>query len=1084
MKKQLLLTLMMLCVAASSFAVEVEIGGIWYEVISKAKEAKVIRYKIYNNQYSGNIVIPETVKYEGDVYCVTSIGERAFSGCSGLTSVTIPNSVTSIGSHAFSECRGLTSVNIPDGVKSIGDCAFQNCSGLTSVNIPNSVPSIGAGTFYGCSSLASMNIPNSVTSIGNSAFNSCSGLTSVNIPNSVTSIGNSAFSGCSSLTSVNIPNSVPSIGERAFSGCSSLASMTIPNSVTSIGNSAFNSCSGLTSVNIPNSVTSIGNSAFSGCSGLPSISIPNSVATVGESAFEDCSSLTSISIPNSVTTIKASTFKNCSSLTSISIPNSVTTIGGSAFESCTNITSISIGNSVTSIGERTFYCCSNLNSITIPNSVTSIGEYTFYGCTSLSSVIIPTNVTNIRRSTFEVCSCLTSITIPNRVTTIERNAFYYCTNLKSVDFGKNVTDIGESAFQGCSNLTSIIIPNSVTSIGRSAFAYCEGLTDVYCFAANVPNTKGDAFKASYIEYATLHVPSTSIVAYTSSDPWKNFNTIVAVDEDTPGGDTPTAPKCATPIISYKNGCLTFSCETEGVEFISEISNTDIKKSYDATIPLSVTYIISVYATKAGCDNSDISTATFSWMGAEPMINGETAKYRLSFVVDNNELSASNVEYGATVTPPATDSEGNPVTWYTYPTTMPAHDLVVYGMVPKPEAAAKYTITYVLDGQTYRTIIVEEGASVSKEKAPYKEGYTFNGWQNEPTTMPGHDVTVNGTFNVNTYHLSFIVDNEELETKNVEYGAAITVPTKDSEGNNITWYTYPATMPAHDLVVYGMVPKPEAAAKYTITYVLDGQTYRTIIVEEGASVSKEKAPYKEGYTFNGWQNEPTTMPGHDVTVNGTFNVNTYHLSFIVDNEELETKNVEYGAAITVPTKDSEGNNITWYTHPMTMPAHDLVVYGMVVKEPEPEVFVWLTIKDGQGTTKMKVKQGLEQVLTIMPEEGWKILSVAMDGTDVTALVMNGGSFTTPAINSDASIIIVYEQEAPSGVRATQSQTNVKVVSDGVVISNAEPETRCIIYSTDGQQVVNTVISEGTRKITLQQGQVYILTIEGRTLKFAL
>ena len=90
----------------------------------------------------------------------------------------------------------------------------------------------------------------------------------------------------------------------------------------------------------------------------------------------------------------------------------------------------------------------------------------------------------------------------------------------------------------------------------------------------------------------------------------------------------------------------------------------------------------------------------------------------------------------------------------------------------------------------------------KEKTPYKDGYTFNGWQNEPSTMPGYDVTVNGTFNVNTYHLSFIVDNEELETKNVEYGTSITAPTKDGEGNNITWYTYPATMPAHDVTVTG------------------------------------------------------------------------------------------------------------------------------------------------------------------------------------------------------------------------------------------------------------------------------------------
>lgn len=168
----------------------------------------------------------------------------------------------------------------------------------------------------------------------------------------------------------------------------------------------------------------------------------------------------------------------------------------------------------------------------------------------------------------------------------------------------------------------------------------------------------------------------------------------------------------------------------------------------------------------------------------------------------------------------------------------------------------------------------------------------------------------------------------------------------------------------------------------------------------------------------------------------------------------------------------------------MPAHDLVVYGMAVIEPEPETFVWLTVKDGQGTTKMKVKQGAEQTLTISPEDGWKLLSVTMDGSDVTARVKDGASFTTPAINSDATIIIVYEQEAPSDVRTARSQAEIKVVSDGVIISNAAPDTRCVIYSSDGQQVVNTIIKDGTRKIALQKDQVYILTINGRTLKFAL
>lgn len=320
---------------------------------------------------------------------------------------------------------------------------------------------------------------------------------------------------------------------------------------------------------------------------------------------------------------------------------------------------------------------------------------------------------------------------------------------------------------------------------------------------------------------------------------------------------------------------------------------------------------------------------------------------------------------------------------------------------------------------------------------------------------------------------------------MDEGATITPPTNDINGNAISWYTYPTTMPAHDLVVYGMVPKPEASAKYTITYVLDGQTYKTVVVEEGATVSKEKAPYKEGYTFNGWQNEPTMMPGHDVTVNGTFSVNEYRLSFIVDNVELSAQNVTYGAAFTAPTTDNEGNTITWYTYPSTMPAHDLVVYGIVVKEPEEEVFVWLTVNDCQsGYTKIKVKQGAEQTLNIAAEEGWKISNIFMDGRYMTARLAEDGTFVTPAITSDASIIIVYEETVPSGVRATRSQAVVKVVNDGVIISNAEPNSQCVVYSASGSQVVNTVVGEGTRKIVLPQGQVYVLTIDGRTLKFAL
>ena len=388
---------------------------------------------------------------------------------------------------------------------------------------------------------------------------------------------------------------VTRIGERAFQNCSNLTSITIPNCVTSIGSWAFDGCSGLKSIIIPNSVTTISDYTFHGCSDLTSIEIPNSVTSIGFGAFGGCSGLTSVTIPNSVTSIGSEAFSGCSSLTSVTIPNSVTTIDGWVFKGCTALTSVDIPNSVEELGTGVFYDCTALTSVTIPNNVLSIHEFSFVNCSSLTSVTIGNSIIYIELEAFSNCSSLTSIIIPNSVSFI---------------YGR--------AFSGCSGLTSITIGSGIQSIAENAFASCSNLSDVTCYAENVPNTSSDAFKDAYINYTTLYVPSSAVNAYKEADPWKNFKEIVSID-----GEAPTTQKCEKPTISYVNGQLKMSCATEGVEYVIDITDTDVKRHHDAIITLTATYNISVYATKSGYDNSGVATATLCWIDQQPKTEGIT-----------------------------------------------------------------------------------------------------------------------------------------------------------------------------------------------------------------------------------------------------------------------------------------------------------------------------------------------------------------------------------------------------------------------------------------------------------------------------
>ena len=200
MKKIFLLFSLLLGVL-SAWAYDVELDGIFYNLDKENKTASVAYYS-----YKGAVVIPETISVDGKAYTVTSLGEYCFSGCWGLTSITIPNSVTSLGHNCFGGCSGLTSITIPNSVTSLGNGCFWFCSGLTSITIPNSVTRLGNQCFYECSGLTSITIPNSVTSLGGYCFDCCLGLTEVHANRETPpATGYDIFHACNSLQTIYVP---------------------------------------------------------------------------------------------------------------------------------------------------------------------------------------------------------------------------------------------------------------------------------------------------------------------------------------------------------------------------------------------------------------------------------------------------------------------------------------------------------------------------------------------------------------------------------------------------------------------------------------------------------------------------------------------------------------------------------------------------------------------------------------------------------------------------------------------------------------------------------------------------------------
>ena len=1020
--KQILLTMAVLLFSLTANAYDFEIDGIYYNIIS-IEDLTVEVTNEYNNEYIGNIIIPTTVAYKENVLTVIGIQSFAFSGCSALTSITIPNSVTSIGVSAFDGCTSLKTLRFEDGAETLNlgykqsansylyhsglfnDCPLdtlylgRNISyknnqyygyspfyyqNLKSIIISDCVTSIGYYAFYGCSRLASVTIGNSVTSIGISAFEGCTGLTSIDIPNSVMSIGVSAFEGCTGLTSVEFnAENCTSMGDfyhPAFCGCTALSIVTIGENVKSIPAYAFSGCTGLTNVTIGNSVTSIDVDAFSGCTGLTSIDIPNSVISIRGGAFEGCTGLTSIEIPNSVTSIGSYTFSGCYSITNITIPNSVTSIGYDAFKGCSrlksvcNFSNLKFTKGSSDYGSVAYYADNVYNA---PNGSME-GDFIFgktndvntllYYLGNATELTLPADYKGENYAigaVFKGNITIKSVTIPNSITSIESYAFSGCSSLENLRIGDGMKSIEEYAFYNCSNLKEIVLGKRINYIGNYAFASSNKIESIYALPTRAINCENatTAFHQNAYKYATLYVKESSIDSYETTEPWSKF------------------------------------------------------------------YI-------------------------EPI-----GDFTLTYMVDGEVYKKEKYEYDSAITPLAQpEKEGHTFSgWSEIPETMPAEDITITGSF----SVNAYAITYIVDGEVYATDSLEYSSEIVLIDEPTKEGHTFSGWSEAPETMPAEDIEITGSFSVNTYAITYIVDGEVYATDSLTYGSEIVLidePTK--EGHTFSWSETPETMPAEDIEITGSF----SVNTYAITYMVDGEVYATDSLAYGSEIVLIDEPTKEGYTFSGWSEAPETMPANDITITGSFSVNSYTITYIVDGEVYATDSLAYGSEIVLidePTK--EGHTFSgWSEIPETMPANDIEITGSF----SVNTYTITYIVDGEVYATDELTYGSEIILRDEPTKegysfsGWSEAPETMPAEDIEIT----GSFI-PTEN----------------VSEVEFDANIQTTNNGIILLNAD-NNWVRVYTINGI-LLKKIDNYTGEEITLNKG-VYIVSVGNKAIKIML
>ena len=1017
----------------------------------------------YNNHapwwYSlnGEVRTIETIELEPGL---SSIGSKAFDGCSGLTNVTIPESVTSIGDVAFSGCSGLTNVTIPESVTAINQSVFAYCFSLKSVTIPAGVTDIGSSSFAGCSSLSTFDVPEGVTRIGKWAFSGCSGLKTIVFNGDAPAIEEGCFSKdmydgnyfyVNTTAFYPIDNETWTEDKLVNYGAQRLtwvgyrdvaAAYTVHFNANGGENAPDDQIKGhgvdlILSSGKPTRVGFI----FLGWNTDPEA---EEAAYASSAAFSTDADTTLYAIwqelkPGEILVDGGVCGPD---LNWAFYQGGLLQLFGSGamydwnndsdvpWYSCReNITDIVLPDGLTNIGNNAFRGCKYVQSVTIPSTMTSIGDWVFAGCSSLGSVEIPERVTCIGKAAFRDCSSLSSVTIPSTMTSIGDWVFAGCSSLGSVEIPESVTGIGEYAFTDCSSLTEVTIPSSVTSIGLNAFYNCGAIQAVYIDDLSWWLGLSDS-NGSTLPHGDLYLNGEAV-------------TEIIVPSGTLG---------LRPSMFQNMTSLTAVILPDNLRSIGDYAFQGCSSLSSVTISESVTDI--GYRAFAGC--SGLKTICFS--GNAPLINSSAFKFL--YIYSNNDYQYIN----ATALYPI-DNE----TWT-------ADKLQNYGAqrltwVGYRDVAAAYTVHFNANGGENAPDDQIKGHGVVlilSSESPSREGYSFAGWAADPEASEAvyaisaaygenADIELYAVWTIKTYPVSFDANGGEgaPETQTKTYGVELTlsetIPVREGYVF-LGWSTSPSSevpeyQPGESYVGNGglLLYAVWQAETYAVHFNLNGgysyNGYGELTKTYGEDLYLNCTPLRTGHEFLGWARDPeATSPEYQplgyyydnepVTLYAVWKVFTFPVIYVTGKgvqapaNQVKTWGEDLVLGDTVP--EAEGYIfLGWSLNnqsnlPDYQPGETYTGNGSG-QDGDPIYFyaVWqlktylvtYRANGGDGGPVAQIKfHGRPLTLSsdVPVREGYRFLGWATTPDAAEAAYQPGASFT---LNADTNFYAVWEEEEP-------------------------------------------------------------------------